>query len=404
MLTGREDIVQILTLLLVQVAEDAFEHDLGEADDRVERRPQLMGLVRGELGLVAIGGLELAALLLDLVEETHVLHRDARLIGERLRELDLAVGERSRRDPTNSESADHLLVDAKWDADDRTRAGHLERRGLFDEIRVRRQIIDADQPAGGVDPAHERATLAYRTVQRSIHLHSGEAIQELGGRRPSCCEPKGVTGTLGHPRDVRTDEPPGVLDDRAERRLQVEDGATDGLEDIADGGLPFQRLLGLVEETDVLERDRRLPRERLRELDLSLSERHGLAATHDDDAERLASTNERRGQHGPLSVLHAGALASGVLVARGHVVSVHRAHLDHRPAGYRFTVDWNADRHRDRAVVRNWDEIGTAHEKYGRVLGGSESRRALVDCVKDRVRGRRRGGDDALDGGDTRWL
>ena len=48
-------------------------------------------------------------------------------------------------------------------------------------------------------------------------------------------------------------------------------------------------------------------------------------------------------------------------------------------------------------MVRNWDEIGTAHEKYGRVLGGSESRRALGDCVKDRLRVRRRGGDDAQD-------
>src|SRR5438093_1355140 len=295
MLTGREDIVQILTLLLVQVAEDAFEHDLGEADDRVERRPQLMAHVREELALVAIGDLELAALLLDLVEETHVLHRDARLIGERLRELDLAVGERSRRDPTNSESADHLLVDAKWDADDRTRAGHLERRGLFDEIRIRRQIIDADQPARGVDPAHERATLADRTVQRSIHLHAGEAIQELGGRRPSCREAKGVTGALGHPRDVRTDEPPGVLDDRAERRLQVEDGATDGLEDFADRGLPFERLLRLVEEPSVLDRDPRLIGERLEQAKLLRRERLNAETAGPDRADDLIAAEDRHG-------------------------------------------------------------------------------------------------------------
>ena len=283
---------------------------------------------------MAVGDLKLAALLLDLVEETHVLHRDARLIGERLRELDLAVGERSRRDPTNSESADHLLVDAKWDADDRTRAGHLERRGLFDEIRVRRQIIDADQPARGVDPAHERATLAYRTVQRSIHLHSGEAIQELGGRRPSCREAKGVTGTLGHPRDVRTDEPPGVLDDRAERRLQVEDGATDGLEDIADGGLPFQRLLGLVEETDVLERDHRLPRERLDELHLPVAEVGRLPSSQEDRAYRPAFVHKRcrKDRAGRRRDRDAIGIFIGLCLK---IADADRPTLDHRLAGHK---------------------------------------------------------------------
>jgi hypothetical protein len=58
-----------LVLLLVQVSEHPFAQDLREPDDRVQRRPQLVGHVGEELGLVLAGDFELATLLLDLPEE-----------------------------------------------------------------------------------------------------------------------------------------------------------------------------------------------------------------------------------------------------------------------------------------------------------------------------------------------
>ena len=54
-----EDILEILLLLGVEVAEEAFEEYLGEADDGVERRAELVRHAGQELGLVAVGGLEL---------------------------------------------------------------------------------------------------------------------------------------------------------------------------------------------------------------------------------------------------------------------------------------------------------------------------------------------------------
>ena len=58
-----EDVVQVLVLLLVHLAEQLLLEHLGEADDRVQRRPQLVAHVGQELGLVLGGDLELRAFL-----------------------------------------------------------------------------------------------------------------------------------------------------------------------------------------------------------------------------------------------------------------------------------------------------------------------------------------------------
>src|SRR2546428_9052293 len=92
-----EDVAQVVLLLVVELAEHPLEEDLGEPDDGVERRAQLVAHVREELALVPARDLELAALLLDLVEEPDVLDRDRGLIGEGLDDLDLAVREGTDR-------------------------------------------------------------------------------------------------------------------------------------------------------------------------------------------------------------------------------------------------------------------------------------------------------------------
>src|SRR5204862_7155679 len=84
---------------------------------------------------------------------------------------------------------------------------------------------------------------------------------------------------------LRLGEPSCVADDDVEHATQIERGARDHLEHLCGGGLALERLLRLVEQAHVLDRDRRLVRERLRELDLSLGERPRLAPPHDDHAE-----------------------------------------------------------------------------------------------------------------------
>ncbi len=64
---GREDVLEILLLLLVDLAEHPFAQHLGEADDRVQRRAELVRHVGEELGLVLAGGLELLVETLELV-------------------------------------------------------------------------------------------------------------------------------------------------------------------------------------------------------------------------------------------------------------------------------------------------------------------------------------------------
>src|SRR4051812_30238361 len=70
------DVLQVIELLGVQLTEHLVDQHFREADDGVQRRPQLVRHVGEELRLVLVCDLELRALLLDLAEQAHVLHRD----------------------------------------------------------------------------------------------------------------------------------------------------------------------------------------------------------------------------------------------------------------------------------------------------------------------------------------
>ena len=73
MIARGEDVVEVLLLLLVDLAEQALLQHLGEADDRVQRRPQLVRHVRQELAFVPARLLQLAGLLLEFGEQPRVL-------------------------------------------------------------------------------------------------------------------------------------------------------------------------------------------------------------------------------------------------------------------------------------------------------------------------------------------
>ena len=59
MVPRRMNVAQVIDLLVVQLAEHFFNKHLGEANDRVKRRAQLVRHVGKELRLVAVGGLDL---------------------------------------------------------------------------------------------------------------------------------------------------------------------------------------------------------------------------------------------------------------------------------------------------------------------------------------------------------
>ena len=82
-LAGRVDLPEVVGELLgAEVGGVLLEH-LAVADDGVERRAQLVRHVGQELGLVAVGDLELAALVPDLPEQPRVLDGQRRLARRR---------------------------------------------------------------------------------------------------------------------------------------------------------------------------------------------------------------------------------------------------------------------------------------------------------------------------------
>ena len=113
-----QDVLSVLGLLLVERTEHLLAQDLREADDGVERRAELVGHVGQELGLVAVGFLELAALVLDLAEEPGILDRQRRLAGECLEEAHDFRGELAGCLLGDGEAADQMALAHEWNAED----------------------------------------------------------------------------------------------------------------------------------------------------------------------------------------------------------------------------------------------------------------------------------------------
>jgi len=72
---------RLLRLFRAEARRIGDQH-IGEPNDGIERRAQLMAHAGDELRLVLAGLLELSVLLLDFVEQADVLDRDGRLVGE----------------------------------------------------------------------------------------------------------------------------------------------------------------------------------------------------------------------------------------------------------------------------------------------------------------------------------
>ena len=102
---------QRLHRLLRAEARRVGDHHLGQADDGVERRAQLVAHAREELRLVLARLRELPVLVLNFVEQTHVFNGDHRLVGEGGHQLYLLFGKRLDPLSRDCDHADrHLLA------------------------------------------------------------------------------------------------------------------------------------------------------------------------------------------------------------------------------------------------------------------------------------------------------
>src|SRR5262245_28641913 len=102
--------LQWLLRLFCSEAHRVFDHHLGQSDDGIERRAQLVAHAGDELRLVLARHLQLAVLLLNLVEQPHIFDRDYRLVGEGGGELDLPVGERAHGLAAQNDNADRVSL------------------------------------------------------------------------------------------------------------------------------------------------------------------------------------------------------------------------------------------------------------------------------------------------------
>src|SRR5262249_42115989 len=87
---------QRLQRLFRAEARRGGEHHLGQTDDGIERRAQLVADAGEELRLVFARLSKLAALVLNLAEQACVLDRERRLGRERLQEMNGTLGEVAR--------------------------------------------------------------------------------------------------------------------------------------------------------------------------------------------------------------------------------------------------------------------------------------------------------------------
>src|SRR5215813_9942140 len=114
MATRRENIVGVLGLLLIELAEHSLSQDFREADDGIERRAQLVGHVGEEFRLMPVGCLDLAALILDFPKQPRILNRQSRLRSEGFQEINHFRAEFPRRLTANDETANDTVLAQQW--------------------------------------------------------------------------------------------------------------------------------------------------------------------------------------------------------------------------------------------------------------------------------------------------
>src|SRR6516164_285850 len=107
--------------LLGWLAVSAVRHQLGVAQDSIERRAQLVAHIGEELRFVLACLFKLPTLVLYLVEQPHVLDGYARLVGEGGGQVDLLVGEWANGLTHQDDSTDRMVFAQQRYAEDRAK-------------------------------------------------------------------------------------------------------------------------------------------------------------------------------------------------------------------------------------------------------------------------------------------
>ena len=263
--------------------DDRLEHDL-EVQRRTDRLPDL-----AERRELSDGASERLGTRIQHLEQTYVLDRDHRLTGEGLQQLHLLVGEASNVGARDRDRTDDLTLAQHGYAQAAAKSGQL---GGFPQhvFRVGKHVGNVHHDTSADDPPDNCVT---RGVQRAlpsqgidaflIHPEGAPQVNPLAIER----EYQAVSGVTKARRS---------LGDGVEHRLHVRRRAADHLQDLAGRRLPLERLLGLVEQAHVLDRDHRLVGEGLEQRDLRVRKRPGFGPGDRDCADGVLVAHQRNGQ------------------------------------------------------------------------------------------------------------
>src|SRR6516225_6540639 len=221
-----------------RLAVDAVEDELGIAENGVERRAQLVAHIGEELRLVAARLLDLAALVLNLLEQPHVLDGDAGLVGKGLRQLDLLVGERLDRKPHQDDDAYRIAVAQQRHAEKGAKANLL--------LHLLQRVVRIGQDVGNLNRfalEHGAAENTAATRRERNVGHSKFARLDFVERQAESSAGL-ITGALlaMNRRDVGFAQAYRRFRKRIEHGLQIEGRAADHLEHVGGRGLLLQRV------------------------------------------------------------------------------------------------------------------------------------------------------------------
>ncbi len=148
-----------------------------------------------ELGLALARLRQLAALVLDFIEQPHVLDRDRRLVSKRTDQFDLLFGERSHLGARQSQNADRDAVAQHRHAQHGAKAAQL--LGLGPGIfRVGRHIGDMYNLAFQQGSSHDRAPFRHHRESTDIFEELWREAIRFGGKEGSAFLP-GNGGFIG---------------------------------------------------------------------------------------------------------------------------------------------------------------------------------------------------------------
>ncbi len=227
--------------------------------------------------MCSLASCELAALVLDLVEQADVFDRDHRLVGEGLNELDLLVRERAHRGSRQRNRAEDVVLAHQRNNEDTLISAD------FSPLFRNRRTGPTGRDIGNVNGL----TCAERTREAGVVISVEPAASHelIEFRREAKAGDKGIViiHAAVDARAVRLAQSCRRCGQRVENRLQVEGRAADDLEHVGGGCLLLQRFRKVVgapaqfaQQPRVLDGDHRLRGEVLHQLDLRVVERQYL--------------------------------------------------------------------------------------------------------------------------------